>query len=304
MAAGDASGRIELVETPAADIEIDAGLVAALLREQHPDLAGPLRAVANGWDNVIYQLGDDLSVRLPRRQLAAELIRNEQRWLPMLAERVAVAVPVPARVGMPSDLFPWPWSVTAWLADRAAVELPVPQRAELAGDLAGFMADLHRPAPYDAPRNPVRGVPLRARALAVEQRLASGLVPRADRLRALWAELVDAPEWDGPPVWVHGDPHPGNLLVDDAGRLSAVIDFGDLTAGDPATDLAVAWLAFDADAREVFRTELRRRRAFDAHIWRRARGWALNIGTALATASADNPAMASIAEHTLGEVLQ
>jgi aminoglycoside phosphotransferase (APT) family kinase protein len=49
--------------------------------------------------------------------------------------------------------------------------------------------------------------------------------------------------WDGPPIWLHGDLHPFNLVVNQ-GRLSAVIDFGDLCAGDPATDLAVAWMLF------------------------------------------------------------
>ena len=42
-------------------------------------------------------------------------------------------------------------------------------------------------------------------------------------------------------VWIHGDLHPGNLLVRD-GRLSGVLDFGDVTAGDPATDLSVGWM--------------------------------------------------------------
>lgn len=33
------------------------------------------------------------------------------------------------------------------------------------------------------------------------------------------------------------------------GRLSAVIDFADLSAGDPATDLAVAWMLFPESIR-------------------------------------------------------
>ena len=59
--------------------------------------------------------------------------------------------------------------------------------------------------------------------------------------------------WSGPPLWLHGDLHPANILVDATGHLRAVLDFGDLTAGDPATDLAVAWLAFEPEARAAFR---------------------------------------------------
>ena len=285
---------------PAAEVEITTERVAALLRAQHPDLAGPLRPVANGWDNVVYRLGDDLSVRLPRRQAAVELIRNEQRWLPVLARLVRVAVPVPVRLGRPDDRFPWPWSVNRWLAGHPALDWPVARRRRLAVDLAAFMADLHRPAPPDAPRNPVRGVPLRDRAAAVGQRLASGRVPHAGRLRAIWEELLETPEWDGPAVWLHGDPHPGNLIVDERGRLAGVVDFGDLTAGDPATDLAAAWLVFDAEGRETFRRELRRRGAFDPHTWARARGWALNLGTALLSAGV----LAPVGAHALTGVLQ
>jgi aminoglycoside phosphotransferase (APT) family kinase protein len=88
---------------PAAEIDIDDGLVRRLLADQHPDLAGlPLALVANGWDNAIFRLGDDLAVRLPRRQLGADLVVNEQRWLPELAPRLPLRVPVPLRVGSPS----------------------------------------------------------------------------------------------------------------------------------------------------------------------------------------------------------
>ena len=54
---------------------------------------------------------------------------------------------------------------------------------------------------------------------------------------AVWDELRSTPEWAGPALWLHGDLHPSNMLTYH-GRLSAVIDFGDITSGDPATDLA------------------------------------------------------------------
>jgi aminoglycoside phosphotransferase (APT) family kinase protein len=312
------------VRTPVAEAEIDDALVERLLRAQHPDLAGPLRRVANGWDNVIYRLGDELCVRLPRREVAVALIRNEQRWLPHLAGRVGVPIPVPVRVGAPGDGYPWPWSVNPWLAGTPAADLPVAARAGFARELAGFFAALHAPADPEAPENPVRGVSLQSRSAAVARRLATGLVPHADRLGALWAALVATPPWSGPPLWLHGDPHPANILTaaeatpataaqaTPAGaapntprgpRLAAVIDFGDLTGGDPATDLAAGWLVFDGAGREAFHAELDARGAVDPQTWARARGWALCIATSLATSSADNPAMAAIAAHTIKEVV-
>ncbi len=285
--------------TPAADILVDDALVRAILKEQHPDLADlPLRLVANGWDNAIYRLGDAYVVRVPRRAVAANLIANENRWLPFLSSRIQVAIPVPVRVGEPSPAFAWPWSITRWIDGVLAAETPFEQHGSLAPDLARFVRELHAEAPATAPANPVRGVPLSARAKVMVERLASGLVPRAGEVERAWQRALTTPPWAGPPLWLHGDLHPANILTRD-GELAAVIDFGDLTAGDPATDLATAWLTFDASGRAAFIDQL----DYDDDTWSRARGWALVMGSALVTASSDAPTMRRIGEHALAQVL-
>lgn len=259
----------------------------------------PLQLVANGWDNAVFRLGDDLAVRVPRREAAAHLVEHEQRWLPTVAALVADVVPVPApvRIGAPSSVYPWHWSVVPWFAgapaiDRAADAPPVVDA------LAAFVAALHVSAPADAPRNPVRGVPLAGRADAVAARLASGRVPNADAVRCVWERALAAPTWDGPPVWLHGDLHPHNLVVAD-GRLAAVVDFGDLTSGDPATDLATAWLTFGQEARERFRRSV----TADADTWMRARGWALTIATAVVSATDPDDALHLMGARAIDAVL-
>ena len=108
--------------TPSAEVDVTVGLVRRLLRAQHPDLADlPLRVVANGWDNVTLRLGDDLAVRVPRRATAGQLVRNEQRWLPVLAPRLGVDAPVPVRIGVPADELPWSWSVVPWFTGAMVV---------------------------------------------------------------------------------------------------------------------------------------------------------------------------------------
>ena len=113
---------------PAADLVVDPSLVHALLQEQHPDLAHlvPLK-VAEGWDNAIFRLGDELAVRLPRRAASATLIEHEQRWLPQLSPRLPIPVPVPLRVGVPSPMFGWAWS------DRPMASWPESPACRLAG---------------------------------------------------------------------------------------------------------------------------------------------------------------------------
>ena len=292
------------MHTPEADIRTDAALVARLVDEQHPDLAGPLRLVSDGWDNQLYRLGDELVVRVPRREVAAHLIEHEQRVLPGIAARVPVAVPAPVRVGLPSETFPWPWSIVRWVDGIDGADVTAAERAAIARPLAEFMAALHIPAPADAPHNPVRGVPLADRDAAVQERLRH-LAERMEvaALAELWRTALDAPPWDGPPIWLHGDPHPGNLLLTpDRSGLAAVIDFGDVTAGDPATDLATAWLTFEPDARAAFREHLESLSPVDEATWVRAQGWAVAMASALAAHSDDNPRMRSLATHALAQL--
>jgi aminoglycoside phosphotransferase (APT) family kinase protein len=287
------------MRTPPADIDVDENLVRRMLSEQHPDLATlPLRLAANGWDNLLYRLGDDLVLRIPRRTIAAPLIAHEQRWLPLFAERVRVALPVPVLIGTPSALFPFPWSVCRWMDGELAADIPFPEHGGLAEDLAGFLRELQVPAPADAPANEFRGVPLSPRTAAVEERLAGGTIPRSEQLLAAWRVALAAPVWDGPPLWLHGDLHPANILVR-GGRLTGVLDFGDLTAGDPASDLATAWLTFDREGRAEFIRAL----DYSDADWARARGWAIYLGTAFLGGSEPDSVINRIGLHALEQVL-
>ena len=294
--------------TPAAEVDIDDALVRALLAEQHADLTTPpLQLVANGWDNAIYRLGDDLAVRLPRRELGAQLVAHEQRWLPALAPALPLPVPVPVRVGVPSDAlgYPWSWSVCRWLSGTVALHATLADRVAAAVTLGTFVAAMHRPAPPGAPHNPLRGVPLRNRTDRLYECLDRvGDEVDAPTIVAVWDELVATPPWTGEPQWVHGDMHPANVLVDADGRVCAVIDFGDLTAGDPATDLTIAWMLFGDDdpARAAFRTAAGV--DDDEHTWQRGRGWALAIGVALVASSADDEAYTRLGHATISAAVR
>lgn len=301
--------------SPAAEVAIDERLVRALLRQQFPAVADrPLERVAHGWDNDVYRLGSDLAVRLPRRQVAADLVEHEQRWLGRLGPRLPLPVPAPVLAGRPALGYPWAWSVVPWFDGDIAARTPPADPDDAAATLARFLLALHQPAPPDAPANPVRGVPLAQRDQAVAERLAllsrpgpgpGPLAPHggAVAVAAAWAEALQAPVWVGPPLWLHGDLHPANILVSQ-GRLHAVIDFGDLTAGDSATDLAVAWMLFDPPARARFRATYDAAAPLpDPARWARARGWALNLAIAILASSADQPAMAALAHRTLAATL-
>ncbi len=284
---------------PAADVEITPDLVRSLLRAQHPDLAElPLAPLAHGWDNELMRLGDELIVRLPRRAIAAAAIEHESRWVPVLAERCAlppeIAIPVPLRRGQPGEGYPYAWSIVRYVPGRPVGDAMLDEAA--ARTLGAFVRAVHVPAPADAPFNPLRGVPLADRVVRFEAALALALDQKQDidedRVVAAWERCLAAPVWDGPPLWLHGDIHPLNMLWDGRG-LCGVIDFGDITSGDPATDLAVAWMCFAPRERELF---LEATGADEAAILR-GRGWAIAI--AVAVMASDDRVIARIGERTL-----
>lgn len=264
---------------PDAEVTIDRALVERLVSGQHRDLAGlPLEHLDAGWDNVLWRLGADLVVRLPRRAFAVALVETEQRWLPELAPRLPLPVPAPVRVGRPSADYPWPWSIVPWLAGEPGDRAPLTAASDAARRLAAFLDALHHEAPAPAPCSRVRGVPLVERAEAFEARIESlaGQIDGA-RLREVWDAALAAPVHSGAPLWVHGDLHPANVLVAE-GTLAAVIDFGDLSAGDPANDLAAAWMLLPDRARDEFWRAYPR---LDAALVARSAGWALLLGLML-----------------------
>jgi len=291
---------------PPADLTIDVTLVHALLLEQHRDLAHlPLSPVGEGWDNAVFRLGDDLAVRLPRRHATAALIEHEQRWLPQIASRLPLPIPAPVRLGRPSTRFPWPWSVVRWFEGTPALADEPGDPATVAATLGRFLRALHVPAPPDAPHNQWRSIPLDARTARLHEHLDQlKSVVNRERILALWDRIVATPRWPGPPMWIHGDLHPGNLIVRD-GTLCAVLDFGDVTAGDPATDLSVMWMLLPAAHRETLFDATGRSRAneTDEHVWRRARGWALALGVAYLAMGRDDDVLAELGTRTIESAL-
>ncbi|MDQ0645318.1 aminoglycoside phosphotransferase family protein [Microbacterium murale] len=289
--------------SPAAERRLDEAEVRMLLVQGAPHLARrTLQLVDEGWDNATWRLGDDLAVRIPRRGLAAPLIEHEQQALPIIGpmlDAVGVRTPIPVVDGRATSEFPWPWSIVPWIPGTHALERPRARNAAWAPELANALRALHRTAPADAPHNPVRGIPLAQRDERLRELLA--LVPNALRLSidSAWSAGLAAPV-STERVWIHGDLHPGNIVI--AGdRLSALIDFGDVTAGDPSYDLAIAWMAFDAKGRAAFRHATAGR--YDDATWVRARAWAASVAAILLVQSDDRDGYRALGRSTAAELL-
>jgi aminoglycoside phosphotransferase (APT) family kinase protein len=256
------------------ELETDEALVRRLLAAQFPQWAElPIEALpAGGTDNAIYRLGEELSVRLPRRAgWTAGSYDKEFAWLPKLAPHLPFPVPAPVARGVPGEGYPHEWAVYNWLdgEDAASAPLDLPRAAV---DLAELLAALRRIDPTGGPPPGGRGGSLRPR----DEETRAGIAAVGDLIDAAavtqaWETALAAPEWNRAPVWIHGDLDVRNLLVRD-GRITGLLDWGAMCVGDPACDVKVAWAVLDAETRPVFRELLE----IDDATWARGRGWALS----------------------------
>jgi aminoglycoside phosphotransferase (APT) family kinase protein len=283
---------------PAAEVKIDAQLVRALLHSQYPNFDGvDCYEVAEGFDNSLWRLGSDLVIRLPRREAGVTPLENELRWLPEVARQVSLRTPLPLMAGVPSDAFPWPWSISTWIDGVPGDEVDPEVLARSAWSLATFLREVHVNAPSDAPRNPYRSVTLAERSSTLEERL-NELHHELNHVKvlSLWTSCRDVPLGDRPAQWLHGDFHPGNTLYRD-GELIGVVDFGDLCAGDPATDLAGGLMSLPYDAlTEFFHTY----RLDDEATLQRTIGWAVFFGVMMVSLGLrDRPSYLSIGQRAL-----
>jgi aminoglycoside phosphotransferase (APT) family kinase protein len=260
------------------EVNINIRLVRRLLATQFPQWARlPIEPVLpSGTDNALYRLGNEMVMRLPRRERPSQTLDKECQWLPRLAPHLPLAIPIPQAHGTPAEGYPFPWSVYGWLKGENATINSETDINQLATDLARFLTSLQRidttDGPPPGPHNFFRGAPLATRDEATRAAIASlGRTIDGHLVTATWDAALRAPEWKRPPTWVHGDLDSRNLLVD-RGRLCAVIDFGGLGVGDPACDVMVAWKLFSSDARGIFRAGL----PVDEATWARSRGWVLS----------------------------
>ncbi|OJU40926.1 MAG: hypothetical protein BGN97_07910 [Microbacterium sp. 69-10] len=260
----------------AAPEEITSSLVRSLVSEQFPQWSElPIRPVqVQGWDNRTFQLGDRMAVRLPSADgYVAGLVREEQT-LAILGSTLPVAIPRVVATGAPSAAFDRPWSVREWIEGHTLTEVDARRREGAIGGVGDALRQLQAcdtaGGPWAGSASAYRGCHISAVGVEIPDRLSLLDKSQADRCRALWDAAVTT-VWTGPPVWVHGDVAPGNMLFDSGGRLVALIDFGQTCVGDPACDLAFAWLSCSSRERDL----LRERLELPEDAWLRGGAWAL-----------------------------
>lgn len=285
-------------------LEITTELAHKLIASQFPEYAHlPIRSVdKQGHDNRTYRLGEDLLIRMPTEQSYALKVPKEQDLLPKLAPHLSVNIPVPIKMGVASQAYPYPFSIYKWLPGTSLnfLELKENDLVQLAEDLTCFLKALQNirevAGPQPGQHNWWRGDHVSVYDKGAREQITqvAKMIP-ADKALRLW-ENACATQWDKKPVWVHGDFAVGNLLIQD-NKLCAVIDFGGIAVGDPACDLVIAWTILHHTAREIFIKEMQ----MDDHTWLRARAWALWKATYELCQIADKQSMEALAQINIIE---
>jgi aminoglycoside phosphotransferase (APT) family kinase protein len=146
-----------------------AALVRDLMCDQFPQWAAldVTPVPSTGTDNILFRLGPQMSVRMPRIEGAIEQVRLDQRWLPRLAAQLPFTISTPLAVGEPGCGYPFPWAIHAWLKGTNPVPADSPALAE---DLAAFVKALSE-ITVSPPSS--RSGPLSTRDEAVRRSLAS-----------------------------------------------------------------------------------------------------------------------------------
>ncbi|MCE6074851.1 aminoglycoside phosphotransferase family protein [Agrobacterium vitis] len=278
-------------------LQISVEMVRQLIAGQFPKFSTlPIvPMMPGGWDNRSFRLGDGMIIRLPSADCYAAQVAKEQHFLPILAQCLPLPIPRAIAMGTPTGNYPFSWGIYGWIDGETALTSNIEDTSSFAADLGAFLKTLHSldgsEGPLAGPHNFYRGGSLATYDSETRDAI-DALAPfidaslehfqekwkpvfrpemrnNAELATALWEEAL-ASQWQRPPVWLHGDVAPGNLLIRD-GRLAAVIDFGCCGVGDPACDLAIAWTFLDGTASHVFENAV----GHDMATWTRARGWAL-----------------------------
>lgn len=194
-----------------------------------------------GQVNLTVLLGPELVLRLPRTSRAEELLTKESKVIPLVRD---AGVPTPELIGY--DATRQHASVPYMVLRRARGEtltarpLDRSGRRRTLGALGEILRTLHeirrhRVGPLDALPEPY------AFSLPelLDRLVEAGEIGGAQHIRL--RELFERLRPEGPsltdPVLLHRDVIPSNVMVDDAGEVTALLDWGCAEWGSPARDL-------------------------------------------------------------------
>jgi len=232
-----------MISMPPPEFEIDIALAEKLIQQQASKYKRlKIEALGIGWDNVMYKLGKDKIIRLPRTRISDTLIQVEIKWLHYLASKLPLAIPATLFTGKPSDLYPCHWSIIPYYEGTTSNKSSIDEQEVL--KLAKFLKTLHQLPKQEIIGSDPNGI-LQFKAEAIKSRI-DRVKQKTDLISPKLETIISHGLNASAPretKWIHADLHPRNVIVE-RNKLKAIIDWSDMTNGDVSRDLGSFWILF------------------------------------------------------------
>jgi aminoglycoside phosphotransferase (APT) family kinase protein len=244
-----------------AEYVVSQQLAHQLINEQFPELeATHLKELGEGFDNTVFIVDNCYVFRFPRRAVAVDLLETENRILPQLVKHFPVEIPEPIFFGRRSKKYPWPFTGYRFVKGKTPGALTNQTRLKSIKSLAEFLRALHTFPIQKAKDLSLSQDALHRLHIAKRKQKLETYIEQL-KLTGLWSDFsaldtyvssLSHIDYKNREAIVHGDLHFRNLLVDDEGILSGVIDWGDVHIGHPAVDLAIVYSFLPPEGRALF----------------------------------------------------
>jgi aminoglycoside phosphotransferase (APT) family kinase protein len=244
-----------------ADWEVSEELIHELIYSQFSQLSSmPIKKIGSGFDNTVYRVGEEFIFRFPRREIAIQGLRTEGRMLPKLEDFITIPYSKPLFYGEGNDVYPAPFMGYTYLPGSFPLGLTDDQRALSTSTLAQFLRRLHtfpvkvaleNNVKYDS-RNLLNIVLKKEKMLRFLTVLTPHLLDEEHHLLSAYLHQLKTDDVTPRNVFLHGDLHFKNIMVKESGKVSGIIDWGDMTVGHPACDLSIVYSFFPSHVRQSF----------------------------------------------------
>lgn len=243
------------------EIELSTHDAICLITNQFPELS-PLKIslLGQGFDNTVFMVNDLFVFRFPRRTIASDLLKTENRLLPHLTNFLNLQIPEPVFFGQPCKEYPWPFTGYQVVSGVTPGILSETERNASAEQLAMFLRTLHqfpieKAKSYDVPYDQLNRVSIETRKEKLEENVKKAIDDRLLKNPKAIMEYLNnlkIVEENTDLALVHGDLHFRNILVNPQGHISGIIDWGDVHIGNPAVDLSFVYSFFPHSGRKQF----------------------------------------------------
>jgi len=241
--------------------EVSEELAHQLISNQFPQLASKrIQKLGHGWDNTVYVVGTEYVFRFPRREVAIHSLTIEKKILPKLKDYCSIEYSLPLFLGEGNYGYPAPFLGYSYLSGEFPIGLTDEQRAVSATTLAVFLKNLHAFPVQIAEENGVRHDHRNLTDIALRKEkmyqflsnISSHLSEEEYLALSNYLKRLTTKKVKQKHTFLHGDLHFKNMLVDKNGKISGIIDWGDINIGHPACDLNVVYSFLPPDARSTF----------------------------------------------------